>query len=409
MTQINKSMTTLSHDPNICTECIGNKRFVAWIRQNGQRARCEIDPEHGRSRKVVPASRFAEEVDAWFRATYTQGTEEAYVTHDSDNPDYQQRGEPYEDILLNELECDGAVVHAISEHLPDASDRDIAQGADPFYDSSQNYEAIADIEQRDREAEQEYWYENRFRFEWKGFCKKVQHQRRFFQIKEPLDELFGDPKEYECGAIRPVYTLSVGQKIYRARLLSDTLTEDQLKREPAKELGPPPPERARAGRMNAEYIPAFYAAFSEDTAVAEIRPGIGEKLAVGEFVLQREVKVFDFTAFARAGHEKWKETYAHTRYDFISQMEDEISKSIMPTDRQREYIPTQIVAEYLKEYFDCEAVIYRSSMIKDGNQESRNIVLLNGGIAFVGESVAPLAFSKYIIKEVLNVTYELVF
>jgi hypothetical protein len=400
-------MSGLSDDPNICTKCVGDKHFVVWLRENGQYGQCGIDPSHGRSRKVVPASGLAEEVDAWFRENYTQGSEESYVTEHSDSPSYRQRGEPYEDILLNQLECDEDVVRAISEHLPDVSHRDLTQGAEPFYDSTQNYEALADIERRNREEQEEYWFENRIRFQWEDFCEKVQYERRFFQIKQPLDELFGDPKEYEDGTIKPVYMLPAGEKIYRARLLDDGLTEEQVRKSPARQLGAPPRERASAGRMNVELIPAFYAAFSEETAVAEIRPGIGEQVAIGEFVLQRDLKMFDFTAFARAGHEKWREAYAHTRFEFINQMEGEISKPILPFDRQREYIPTQIVAEYLREYFGCEAVVYRSSMIKDRDKESRNIVLLNRGEAFLGEDGAPLAFSKVTIKEVMNVSYEL--
>ena len=232
-------------------------------------------------------------------------------------------------------------------------------------------------------------------------------EERFFQLKEPLDELFGEPKEYEGGTISPLYTLPVGQKVYRARLVDNGLKEEKLRQNPIGELGAPPKERAGAGRMNVEYIPAFYAAFSEETAVAEIRPGIGEHIAIGEFVLQRELKVFDFTAFARAGHEQWREAYAHTRYEFITQMEGEISKPVLPFDRQREYIPTQIVAEYIREYFGCDAVIYRSSMIKDRNKESRNIVFLNKGEKFVGTQGAPLAFARYATKEITDVTYEL--
>ena len=394
-------------DPNICTECIGAERFANWIRDHGEVGACEIDVGHGQPRKVVPVSKFAEEVDTWFRETYSQGEQQAYVTEDSDNLSYEQRGETYEDILMEELECSDRAVRFIANHLPDVSHRDIAQGAEPFYDDTQNYEAIATIEKRDREEWEEHWYENRFRYQWQDFCDKVQYGRRFFGLKEPLDELFGDPKEYERGTVTPLYTLSVGQKIYRARLIDDGLNEETLRRNPADELGAPPKERTRAGRMNVEYIPVFYAAFSEETAVAEIRPGIGEYIAIGEFVLQRELRVFDFTAFARAGHERWSETYAHTRYDFINQMEGEISKPILPFDRRREYIPTQIVAEYIKEYFDCDAVIYRSSMINDRDKDSRNIVLLNRGEAFANAQGTPLAFSKCTAKEVIDVTYVL--
>jgi hypothetical protein len=46
-------------------------------------------------------------------------------------------------------------------------------------------------------------------------------------------------------------------------------------------------------------------------------------------------------------------------------MQDEISRPVRPHERQREYIATQIVAEYLKSYFGCDAVIYKSSMQRD--------------------------------------------
>jgi len=90
-------------------------------------------------------------------------------------------------------------------------------------------------------------------------------------------------------------------------------------------------------------------------------------------------------------------------------MEDEISKPVQPFDRQREYIATQIVAEYLRDYFKCDAVIYRSSMMKGDKADNRNIVLLNKGAtqAFVGTPTAPLAYASFEAKEVHNVVYEL--
>jgi hypothetical protein len=263
----------------------------------------------------------------------------------------------------------------------DKLDRSVERG--------QNYEEIQAIKKREQEEWEEHWYEERFRLQWREFCHNVQYKRRFFQLKELLDDLFGEPSEYDRGIIRPVYILPTGQKIFRARLLDDRLTEERLRTHPAEELGAPPRERTRAGRMNVEYIPAFYAAFSGDTAVAEIRPGIGEQVAIGEFILQRDLKTFDFTAFDRADHKHFEEAYAHTRYDFINQIESEISKPILMFDRQREYIPTQIVAGYVRDYFGCDAVIYRSSMIKDRNQESRNIVLLKKGDPFAGGQAAP--------------------
>jgi RES domain len=171
---------------------------------------------------------------------------------------------------LDELSSvDNAVVRAIVENLPDVSHREIQKGAERFYDDTACYEKTADVEVRERADQEEYWYQNRFTYQWQDFCEKVQYERRFFRTKELLDKLFGKPSEYEGGAIDPVYMLKAGHKIFRARILDGNFTERVLSLDPSRELGAPPRERAPAGRMNVEYIPAFYGAFSEQTAVAE--------------------------------------------------------------------------------------------------------------------------------------------
>lgn len=403
-------MTESSGELNICAKCIGNKAFAKWIRKNGKPGKCDFDPSHGRRGKAVSIEQFAQQADAYFRSNFQRGREQPYYSDDSDKVGYEQAGDTYENILADELGCDENVVHTISQNLPDVSDREIQKGADPFYEDYANYESIKKVEVEERAEQEEFWYENRFTYQWQEFCEIVQYQRRFFKIKELLDDLFGDPKEFETGTIKPVYALEAGGKIFRARLIDDGFSREKLQKNPAGELGAPPQNRARAGRMNVEYIPAFYGAFSDETAVAEIRPGIGEEIAIGEFELRQPLKVFDFTVFTRSSHEQRKDSFEHTRYDFVDQLESEISKPILPFEKQREYIPTQIVAEYLKTHFGCEAVIYRSSMIKDRAAESRNIVILNRGPngSFEGSANSPLAFGNYKVKEVIDVKYELV-
>jgi hypothetical protein len=253
------SMSTLSNsgELKLCTTCIGDKDFVKWIQAHGRRGKCDFDPSHGKSRKVVAVSEFAEEVDRYFRQNYGLGDEYIYATRDSDNPSYDTYGEPYKDILGNDLEADGDLIDAIAENLPDCDHADIKDGADPFYDESRNYESLADARAREDAAEAERWYERRFEYQWNDFCRVVQYERRFFKTKELLDALFGTPEEYDQGTIRPVYALDIGQKIYRARLLDDSFTESYLNNDPARELGAPPKEKARAGRMSVEYIPVF--------------------------------------------------------------------------------------------------------------------------------------------------------
>lgn len=89
-------------------------------------------------------------------------------------------------------------------------------------------------------------------------------------------------------------------------------------------------------------------------------------------------------------------------------MQDEISKPISPFAMQREYIATQIVAEYLREYFACDAVIYKSSMHRDDHMDNRNIVILNKGVDFVGtENEHVLSYSRHETDDILDVVYTL--
>lgn len=391
----------------LCTKCIGRRRYVRWIQANGKKGQCDFDASHGRLRKAVSVASFAEEVDGWFRENYQKGEEYAYFSQHSDNPSYTTHGDPYKEILSWELECDEPVLDAIAENLPDESQRAIQKGAEAFYDDSANYESTASVERRSREEEEYYWYQRRFSLQWNEFCDLVQYKNRFFNIKRKLDKLFGKPAEYNAGDIKPIYILKAGQPIFRARLLDDQFTEDVLMRDPAKELGAPPVNATRAGRMNVEFIPVFYGAFSEQTAIAEIRPSIGDHVAVGQFTLLRDLNVFDFTAFSRARGSGHSEIYAHTRYEFVTQLEDEISKPILPFEKQKEYIATQIVAEYLREFFKCDAVIYQSSMHKgkDGI-DNRNIVILNRGASFVGTGEGHvLSIARPVVKEVTDVIF----
>ena len=129
-------------------------------------------------------------------------------------------------------------------------------------------------------------------------------------------------------------------------------------------------------------------------------------IAIGRFTTRVPLKVFDFTVFEQRATDR-KHFYDHSRYDFITQMQDEISRPVRPHERQREYIATQIVAEYLKSYFDCDAVIYKSSMQRDNAEDNRNMVILHRE-TFVGtEDSSVLSYVDWSLKDVIDVRYSL--
>jgi len=86
-------------------------------------------------------------------------------------------------------------------------------------------------------------------------------------------------------------------------------------------------------------------------------------------------------------------------------MEQQISRPALSHDKQRHYIPTQIVAEYLGRYFECEAVIYKSAMIRGKDADARNIVILPRQDGFSEFPSSILTFRGYEIKGVDDVAY----
>jgi hypothetical protein len=137
--------------------------------------------------------------------------------------------------------------------------------------------------------------------------------------------------------------------------------------------------------MNAAGISAFYGAFEEQTAIAELRPAVGSVVAIAQFTLLQPVNVLDMTRFNLPGKlgDLFSEDHLRrvAQYRFMQRFTEEIKKPVFATEEHLDYLPTQAVAEYLvhrHHYFakgeerPLDGIIYSSAQTPDG----RNIVLL---------------------------------
>ena len=100
-----------------------------------------------------------------------------------------------------------------------------------------------------------------------------------------------------------------------------------------------------------------------------------------------------------------EEACSHTRYDFITHVHNEISKPITQHRKQLDYIPTQIIAEYLREHFECDAIIYKSSLFQQTSRHTGNIALFHKGIDFVRVSNSVVEYVRHEIKRIDDVAY----
>lgn len=111
----------------------------------------------------------------------------------------------------------------------------------------------------------------------------------------------------------------------------------------------------------------FYGSFDQDTAVQEVTRGTRRRLAVGTFELSRTCTVIDFTRLPSVpsmfdperGHQQRTLLFLH---HFVEQMAEPVRDGYDQID----YVPTQVVAEFLLKAFNpdnpVQGLIYTSSL-----------------------------------------------
>lgn len=213
---------------------------------------------------------------------------------------------------------------------------------------------------------------------WHEFTRVVKHESRYvFLNRRDMDASSRGTEEIPpadfldaLGLIistTGLYTtLKAGTEILRLRLHP---THEGFSK--AQELGAPPPEFAKyANRMSAAGISAFYGAFDKQTAIKETVTETDKAFAtLGMFQTQRDLLLVDFTKlpYVPSIFEPNSSLMRHGLLflrgflrDFTSPIEKDGREHI-------EYVPTQVVAEYLRfihqkdEKFNIDGILYKSS------------------------------------------------
>jgi hypothetical protein len=222
----------------------------------------------------------------------------------------------------------------------------------------------------------------RLQSSWGAFCARLKHGRRYFFERERADEINGDdfdPQppltaievlEVTCkhaSEAQLFKQLPMGTELFRARLPGPSGVPSR-----PVEFGPPPPEVARANRMSAEGIPMFYAALDPGTADIETRNGSADPV-VAKFVLVRAATILDLSDIPHAPC-MFDEHRSHLREPllFLRRFGEDVSKPIERDQRVHvEYVPTQVIAEYLRFVFNwnghpIDGVAFNSSRRRGG-------------------------------------------
>ncbi len=124
--------------------------------------------------------------------------------------------------------------------------------------------------------------------------------------------------------------------------------------------------KGKEGRANPKGISYLYLSNDENTALAELRPYLGQHISSAQFQIQRNLRVID--CYSVPQHYSYAMCFFNPPVSQVeitnavwSMIHEAFTKPLTNADEASDYVPTQILAEYFKsEGFD--GVCFKSSM-----------------------------------------------
>jgi hypothetical protein len=239
---------------------------------------------------------------------------------------------------------------------------------------------------------------NRYALRFKRFLKLVEH-RQIAQARSILtsaiDEWLGalDLSDYGHSAFGTFWLFDPKRQampITRARCFPSgqrsaknadwkSAAQDAL-RNPARKLGPPPPNLTRPGRCNFMHKPVFYGSFQEWTCMAELRPMVGSCVVLAQFKVTRPLKVFRLGAHIerlimvpqdKAQADDLRnlaiDSAAYERGSFQYHLDLWMGMPLLVPYAHHEYVARRMVTQTLHEKLQCDGIEFTSSQVAGSN------------------------------------------
>lgn len=351
----------------VCWLCIEDEYLKSIIKERGEVAECSLCSRSDES--VFTPDDFSEILDPLMREHFAQGPE-VKKFGEEDSEWWEQEGDPLshhlQEVIGQYLGFEDEIIEAL-EANEDVRPQD---GEEAFFDSAQEYVPVPVRPYRYLE-------------EWTFALNELKHRRRFFNTaaKALFSELFSGVETRHAwnksgGNEDVVIEFPQAAELYRARICASVTIIKEAFSDPFKNVGPPPPERSRAGRMNAEGMAVFYGSLDLETCLAETRPALGNETAVIKLGTTKSLRLLDFNrlerSYTRLSYFQPDFTEQCEKGAFLRKLQRLISQPIIP-GREIDYIITQSLAEYLAHVHETpfDGILFQSVQRSDGT----NIVL----------------------------------
>lgn len=364
-------------EKRLCCQCIGEPFLSGVVMRTGEVQHCAYCES---TDKTLSIGDVAAMVEVAFEQHFVRTSSEPHswqITMLSDresNYSWEREGEPVIDAIANAAEIPREAAEDIQQVLADEhGDFDkAAAGIEDEFDSDACY--------RERDVNTGGWTA-----EWEAFERSLKTEARFFSqtAAAHLEAIFNGLDELATRDGRPLIAVAgpseTLKSLFRARVFQ---AEDQLLdalMRPDAHLGSPPARLAAAGRMNPRGISVFYGAGDAHTAIAEVRPPVGSRVAVAQFDIIRPLRLLDLTALSdvRIEGSVFDPDFAGLleRTSFLRTLSRRITRPVMPDDEALEYLATQAIADFLAtDGRRLDGIIFRSVQAAG---DVRNVVLFH--------------------------------
>lgn len=185
----------------------------------------------------------------------------------------------------------------------------------------------------------------------KKFVDEIQYRNRNprnVRVLQLLDDMSTNPERI----------LSNGDKLYRCRVLlknSKVGIQQGFYGFNAEESNVAPLLSTKDMRANYRYIPYLYCANHPYTALLEVRPRLGSIVSVATIEIKEKIRLFDFTMHSAP------KGILESKLNLCSDLSYLFSKPVTFDDDILDYIPTQYIAEYVKN-LGYDGIAYESSL-----------------------------------------------
>lgn len=191
--------------------------------------------------------------------------------------------------------------------------------------------------------------------EYYDFCDSIYQNRFFCDPENSIFKAISEAKQEMIG------TLYQGQSVYRARVVPFNMNWERQKGFDIlneKELGAPP--TCSEGRGNPAYTSRLYVADSPYCALSEVRPACGATVAIGHGHAVRDLKYLSFIKWPTLPCSDIVSTRRRTIIEVLNTV------FATPVIDNKDYLPTQVIAEYVRTVLKLDGIAYSSTQCEGG-------------------------------------------